>query len=56
MNKIFNKHDGIFNQGENAACMYEVHTGSVEIYFGYGTDQEKLLTEGIGKDEIFYYL
>ena len=45
MNKIFNKKDVIFKQGENATCMYEVHTGSVGIYSGYGTDHEKLLTE-----------
>ena len=45
MNKIFKKKDVIFKQGENATCMYEVHIGSVGIYSGYGTDQEKLLTE-----------
>lgn len=45
MNKCFNKNDLIFNQGDHADCMYEVLTGSVGIYVGYQTEQEKLLTE-----------
>ena len=39
-----NKGGVVFRQGqESNACMYDIAEGSVAIYTGYGTDQEKLL-------------
>ena len=35
----------IFREGEAANCMYDIHFGRVGIYTGYGTADEKLLTE-----------
>ena len=35
----------LFRDGEPGACMYAVHWGTVGIYSGYGTDNEKLLTK-----------
>ncbi len=35
----------IFREGDPAACMYAIHYGRVGIYSGYGTDNERLLTE-----------
>lgn len=35
----------IFKEKDPAACMYAVHYGRVGIYSGYGTDDERLLTE-----------
>ena len=35
----------IFREGENGSCMYDVHTGRVGIYTGYGTPEETKLTE-----------
>ena len=35
----------IFNQGDYAPCMYDIVQGRGGIYVGYGTPQEKLLTE-----------
>ena len=33
----------IFREGEKGRCMYDIHFGSVGIYTGYGTDDERLL-------------
>lgn len=35
----------IFREGEPGNCMYDIHFGRVGIYTGYGTPEEKLLTE-----------
>lgn len=35
----------IFREGEPGNCMYDIHFGQVGIYTGYGTPEEKLLTE-----------
>ena len=40
----FNKGEVIFRQGDNAACMYDITSGSVAIYVGYGTENETQLT------------
>ncbi len=34
----------IFREGEPGRCMYDIHFGTVGIYSGYGTPEEKLLT------------
>ena len=34
----------IFREGEPGKCMYDIHFGSVGIYTGYGTADEKCLT------------
>ena len=34
----------IFREGEPGKCMYDIHFGSVGIYTGYGTPDEKQLT------------
>lgn len=35
----------VFKEGDPGDCMYDVHFGKVGIYTGYGTDDEKLITE-----------
>lgn len=40
----FNKDEVIFRQGDNAACMYDITSGSVGIYMSYGTESENQLT------------
>lgn len=40
----YNKGDIIFRQGDAADSMYELLWGSVGIYLGYGTENEKRLT------------
>ncbi len=35
----------IFREGENGTCMYDVHSGMVGIFSGYGTPQEQKLAE-----------
>ena len=40
----FNKNEVVFRQGDNAACMYDIVSGSVGIYVGYGTENETQLT------------
>ena len=42
----------IFKEGETGDCMYDIHFGSVGIYKGYGTAEEKLLTK-LSPDEFF---
>jgi CRP-like cAMP-binding protein len=48
----YNKGDIIFREGEPGRCMYDIHTGSINIYSGYGTPDEKLLTT-LGTDKFF---
>lgn len=43
--KIFQTGDVIFRWGDPANSMYDIYWGKVGIYTGYGTPQEKLLTE-----------
>ena len=40
----YNKGEVIFREGEPARCMYNVHTGWVDIYKGYGTPDEELIS------------
>ena len=40
----FNKGDIIFKQGDFAACMYDIVSGSVGVYVGHGTETETQLT------------
>lgn len=35
----------IFKEGDDANCMYDIHTGRVGIYTDYGTPNEKMLTD-----------
>ena len=42
--KTFSKNDVIFNEGAYGQCMYEIQSGSVDIYVDFGTADEKLLT------------
>ena len=42
----------IFKEGENATCMYEVISGWVDIYTGYGQPEEKLIA-GLGPGRFF---
>ena len=35
----------IFNEGDPGTCMYDIHFGRVGIFSGYGTPQEKMLTD-----------
>ncbi len=42
----------IFKEGETGDCMYDIHSGSVGIYKGYGTPEEKLLAK-LSNDEFF---
>ena len=44
--------DVIFRAGETADCMYDIYEGSVGIYSGYKTENEKLLAT-LGADAVF---
>ncbi len=35
----------VFKEGDPSGCMYDIHFGRVGIYKGYGTPEEKLLTD-----------
>ena len=48
--KTYKKGEIIFRQGDAAETMYDIRWGSVGIYLGYGTDEEKKLTELTGND------
>ena len=48
----FKKGTVIFKEGEIGECMYDIHFGSVGIYKGYGTADEKLLAK-LSTDEFF---
>ncbi len=43
--KSFKKGEVIFKQGDPGDCMYDVYTGRVGVYTGYGTPEQKLLME-----------
>ncbi len=42
----------IFKEGEIGDCMYDIHFGTIGIYKGYGTADEKLLAK-LSTDEFF---
>jgi len=42
--QTFEKNEVIFKEGDNAQCMYEIQSGSVNIYVDFGKEDEKLLT------------
>jgi CRP-like cAMP-binding protein len=42
--KTFGMNEVIFKQGDYAQCMYEIQSGSVNIYADFGKEDEKLLT------------
>ena len=50
--ETYRKGDLIFREGEPGRYMYDIHSGSVNIYSCYGTPSEKLLIT-IGKDKFF---
>ena len=50
--ETYKKGTVIFKEGEIGECMYDVHFGSVGIYTGYGTPDEKLITK-LSPDEFF---
>lgn len=43
--ETYSKGTVIFKEGETGDCMYDIHSGSIGIYKGYGKADEKLLTE-----------
>ncbi|MCR5099552.1 MAG: cyclic nucleotide-binding domain-containing protein [Lachnospiraceae bacterium] len=50
--ETYSKGTIIFKEGEPGKCMYDIFTGSVNIYTGYGTPEEKLITT-IGVSKFF---
>ena len=40
----YSKGTVIFREGEPGKCMYDIHFGTIGIYTGYGTPEEKCLT------------
>ncbi len=48
----YSKGTVIFKEGEPGRCMYDIFTGSVNIYTGYGTPDEKLITT-VGVNKFF---
>ena len=50
--EAYKKGTVIFKEGESGDCMYDIHAGSVGIYKGYGTPEEKLLAK-LSNDEFF---
>lgn len=42
----------IFREGDAAGCMYDIHFGSVGIFYAYGTPEQKKLTE-LGANQFF---
>ncbi len=50
--EAYKKGTVIFKEGEIGDCMYDIHFGSVGIYKGYGTSDEKLLTK-LSTNEFF---
>ena len=42
--QTFGKNEVIFKEGDYAQCMYEIQSGSVNIYVNFGKEDEKLLT------------
>ena len=45
--KIFNKGDVIFREGDSGDFFYRIKEGKVAVIVNYGTDDEKQLTEMI---------
>ncbi|MCR4590329.1 MAG: cyclic nucleotide-binding domain-containing protein [Lachnospiraceae bacterium] len=54
INKVesYSKGTIIFKEGETGNCMYDIHGGTVGIYKGYGTPEEKRLAE-LGMNKFF---
>ncbi len=50
--ETYKKGTVIFKEGETGDCMYDIHFGSVGIYKGYGTAEEKLIAK-LSTDEFF---
>ena len=50
--ETYSKGTLLFKEGEPGKCMYDIFTGSVNIYTGYGTPEEKLITT-IGVNKFF---
>lgn len=48
----FKKGTVIFKEGETGECMYDIHFGTIGIYKGYGSSEEKLITN-LTSDEFF---
>ena len=48
----YDKGTVIFKEGEIGDCMYDIHFGTVGIYSGYGTPDEKLIAK-LSTDEFF---
>ena len=42
--QTFGKNEVIFKEGDHAQCMYEIQSGSVDIYADFGKEDQKLLT------------
>ncbi len=51
-NKQFKKGDIIFREGDTGDTLYQISSGKVGIYSGYGEDNQQLLIE-LGKDKFF---
>lgn len=50
--KQFGKGEIIFREGETGDTLYQINSGTVEIYAGYGESYQQLLVE-LGKDKFF---
>ena len=50
--EAYPKGAAIFREGDSGECMYAVRRGSVGIYAGYGTPEERLLTT-LGRGQFF---
>lgn len=50
--RTFKKGAVIFREGDAGDCMYDIRWGSVGVYSGYGTEDEKLLAE-LHADDLF---
>ncbi len=50
--ETYKKGTVIFKEGETGNCMYDIHYGTVGIYTGYGTPDERLLTK-LSTDQFF---
>lgn len=50
--QTYQKGQIIFQEGDEANCMYDIQRGTVGIYANYGTEREKLLTK-LHSEEFF---
>ena len=41
---LYKKNELIFQEGAEASCMFEILSGSVEVYASYGSPEQRLLT------------